>query len=203
MSENRLPQDEPTDIPDENTIEYITKRAAKRAAEIYKARIEHNREMSALPKEDQEKLRDLAAEAARRERDPEAIEASRQLLNQSQLNLGHEPHHYNRKGELIGLGDWAVLMEDPTYIQILDDYIEGTRVSTVWMGIDLSFNRSRPPLIFETMIFSDVPELDGLQWRFATEEGARAGHVIITAAVRETLEHKTPFSDPLRDDEIE
>lgn len=46
-------------------------------------------------------------------------------------------------------------------------------VSTVFLGLDHSFGRSRP-LLYETMIFGGP--LSDEQWRYATEKEARAGH---------------------------
>jgi hypothetical protein len=46
-------------------------------------------------------------------------------------------------------------------------------VSTVFMGTDLGFGMG-PPLLFETMVFGGV--LDSAIGRYATLEGARAGH---------------------------
>jgi hypothetical protein len=48
-------------------------------------------------------------------------------------------------------------------------------VSTVFLGIDHSFNRDGPPLLFETMVFGG--HLDQQMDRYATLEEAEAGHV--------------------------
>lgn len=54
-----------------------------------------------------------------------------------------------------------------------DAYQQTCWVSTVFIGIDMSFGEG-PPLIYETMIFGD--QLNEEQWRWSTEEDARAGH---------------------------
>jgi hypothetical protein len=54
------------------------------------------------------------------------------------------------------------------------------------MGIDHNFTDQGPPLIFETMVFGG--EYDGYQWRWATLEGAEAGHEQAVAFVKEHLE---------------
>lgn len=58
--------------------------------------------------------------------------------------------------------------------QIADDYVGDTRVSTVFLGLDHSFGRGGPPLVFETMIFGGG--LSDREWRYATYEEAEAGH---------------------------
>lgn len=65
-------------------------------------------------------------------------------------------------------------------------------VSTVWMGLDHAFpfleDPNHIPLIFETMIFSDDSgEIDGKQWRHATEKGALDAHKRIVSQVKEFL----------------
>lgn len=55
-------------------------------------------------------------------------------------------------------------------------------VSTVWLALDHSFGVG-PPLIFETMIFGG--DHSGLQWRYATEEEAAAGHERVVEALRD------------------
>lgn len=49
---------------------------------------------------------------------------------------------------------------------------DGTEVSTVFMGVDLSWGRGKPQL-FETMTFSDGPSIIA---RYATWEEAEHGH---------------------------
>ena len=43
-------------------------------------------------------------------------------------------------------------------VTILDD---GTRVSTVFLGIDHNFGGDGPPLLFETMVFPPEPDYGG------------------------------------------
>ena len=62
-------------------------------------------------------------------------------------------------------------------------------VSTVFLGIDHSFGRDGPPIVFETMVFKygdwdsgDLQEND--IDRYATIEDARAGHKAMVAKWR-------------------
>jgi hypothetical protein len=57
---------------------------------------------------------------------------------------------------------------------VKDTTIEGVRVSTVFLGIDHSFNNSRKPILFETMIFGG--EHDGYQDRCSTWDEAVVNH---------------------------
>ena len=65
---------------------------------------------------------------------------------------------------------------------IRQDEIDGVQVSTVFLGIDHSFN-SGTPILYETMIFGG--EYDEWQRRYCTEEEATAGHIEACRMVRE------------------
>lgn len=97
------------------------------------------------------------------------------------------PMHYDRQGVPIGLGDFAMLMSDPSYRIVAQTNIDVARVSTIWLGIDHRFMQSGPPILFETMIFGYEFELDGYQHRYTTEEEARTGHDVIVAQVETQL----------------
>ena len=64
--------------------------------------------------------------------------------------------------------------------------IGDVRVSTVFLGLDLSYGDG-PPILFETMVFG-LPDEDEPQERYATWEEAEAGHERMVAWVRETME---------------
>ncbi len=71
---------------------------------------------------------------------------------------------------------WAKLFEDQEYKRVGSDTFDyETHVSTVWLWLDHSF-WEWPPLIFETMIFSKLNELDEYQVRYSTLEEAKAWH---------------------------
>jgi len=91
--------------------------------------------------------------------------------------------YYNREGEPIDMDEWTRLSGGPgmdgDYRRIDSTYLmagmETRWVSTVWLGLDHGFGMGGPPVIFETMIF-DQAGTDYGQWRYSTEDQARAGH---------------------------
>lgn len=90
------------------------------------------------------------------------------------------PMHYDRSGQPISLRRWATLMEDRAYKTIAKTWVGAYEVSTVWLGIDMSFGwmgRDGHPLQFETMVFSrGGPARDLEQERYTSEADARLGH---------------------------
>ena len=56
----------------------------------------------------------------------------------------------------------------------------GVEVSTVFLGIDHQFGDG-PPLLFETMLFSDYDEKE---WRYSTWDEAVAGHERVVAELK-------------------
>jgi len=85
---------------------------------------------------------------------------------------------YDIDGNVIkgGVLEWGKLLEDTDYRSLGFDEQDGVTVSTVWLGLNHGPKRgpNGNPLIFETMIFGG--DLSGCQERYATKEGARAGH---------------------------
>lgn len=84
---------------------------------------------------------------------------------------------YNRAGQPIGHDEWAKLYEDKRNRRVaVSDYPQhSTRVSTVWVGIDVT--GERPPLIYESMVFGGTHDNLRLQW--PTEQMARDGHTLL------------------------
>lgn len=93
--------------------------------------------------------------------------------------------HFNKKVELISTKEWVRLNGDQDYkfveqaVLPSQDGKPPIMVSTIWVGIDMSYGFGGPPLIFETGVFhvkggSIGAELD--MHRYATEEQALAGH---------------------------
>ena len=62
------------------------------------------------------------------------------------------------------------------------------RVSTVFLGLDYQFGEG-PPVLWETMVFSSHPDLDGYQVRCAgTAEQAEAMHNEVLAHVKTQIQ---------------
>jgi hypothetical protein len=59
--------------------------------------------------------------------------------------------------------------------------ISGGMVSTVFLGLDHGFTISRPPLLWETMVFPNGSWLDEFCQRYASYDDAVEGHAAIVA----------------------
>ena len=95
---------------------------------------------------------------------------------------------YDRAGQPITMDQYAALMqanEDPRRVAL--DTVGDIRLSTVWLGINHAYG-SGPPIIFESMTFTDEGDdphgWDTFCWRYATEAQALAGHDAILAVLR-------------------
>jgi hypothetical protein len=78
---------------------------------------------------------------------------------------------------------FADLHEDVTYKVVARDRVGPALVSTIWLGIDLSFGTARRPVIFETMVFGGPQE--GWTDRWSTEDCARTGHMDVVETLLE------------------
>lgn len=77
----------------------------------------------------------------------------------------------------MDLMEWGMKLEDLEYKVVARDELEsGVVISTVWLGLDHQWGDG-PPLIFETMVFGGPNDQD--QYRYSTEDEARAGHAEI------------------------
>ena len=88
------------------------------------------------------------------------------MLRHYILNDDHEPV----AAELM---EWARWFETATRTVAHDELDDGTRVSTVFLGLDYGFGEG-PPVLWETMIFGG--EHDDDQWRYTSRESALEGH---------------------------
>ena len=85
----------------------------------------------------------------------------------------------------VGLHEWAEWYDKScrTKVRVVaKEEIEGSRVSTVFLGLDHNFFEEGPPLLFETMVF-DGP-LDQEMDRYSTWEEAETGHDVMCKRVR-------------------
>ncbi len=91
---------------------------------------------------------------------------------------------YDKQGNEIGLRDWVRLIDRSiAYRHVAEDMIGDVRISTVWLGVNMEI--FGPPVIFETMTFSEtIKQWDRQLIRYSTEEEALAGHEAICAEVR-------------------
>lgn len=88
--------------------------------------------------------------------------------------------YFDIAGLPMSIEYWAIMMEDIEY-RTVGRWEDGELlISTVWLGLDLSFGRG-DPLIFETMVFGAKDEI--VQRRYHTFEEARRGHIETVHAV--------------------
>ena len=92
------------------------------------------------------------------------------------------PRYFDREGNPMELLDWARLCEDYDYKIVKQEEVGKYFVSTVWVGLNMSFWREAAIKIFETMIFlrdddeKSIDEIKGYQDRYSTEAEALEGH---------------------------
>lgn len=88
--------------------------------------------------------------------------------------------YYDREGRLITQDQWFGYMEGESYKRVALTETKGWYISTVWLGLSHQFGEG-PPLIFETMVFTDdsAKADDLLCARYSTEEEAKQGHEVV------------------------
>lgn len=85
--------------------------------------------------------------------------------------------YYDKEGNPMTTAEWVNAFEDREFKQVALTTIGPYRVSTVWLGLDHRFSGNGPPLIFETMTFTDDNDnLGNRVWRYSTITKARMGH---------------------------
>ena len=92
-----------------------------------------------------------------------------------------EPHQTT---DIMVWGQWMEHANRKLALDVIDD----VRISTVFLGLDHSFGREGPPMLWETMTFAPlIHELDGKQARYRSREAALKGHADMVALVHRTL----------------
>lgn len=84
---------------------------------------------------------------------------------------------YNKEGKIIPIEEAVKLLEDKEYKIIKQETLpNGKWVSTVWLGLDHSFEEGEP-LIFETVCFESKGNYSEIDMdRYSTLEEAIKGH---------------------------
>lgn len=100
------------------------------------------------------------------------------------------PNYYDKKGKPLELMEWTRLFEDdsdPPYRQVAETTLpDGKWISTVWLGFNHRFGDGAP-LIFETMVFRSIDNLDELDGtRYSTLAEAEAGHISMISKWRQS-----------------
>src|ERR1700684_1996349 len=86
----------------------------------------------------------------------------------------------NKNAIPCSLEEWSKQREEmrkSNTKHVASDEINGKWVSTVWLGVNHSFLRKEPPLIFETMIHNiEKDEWEDYEERYSTWKEAEEGH---------------------------
>ena len=89
------------------------------------------------------------------------------------------------------LEKWSEWFQTADHRRVALDRIGTRLISTVFLGVDHNFARLSgdpgPPILFETMIFTDGSGYEDYQERYATWEQAQAGHAAAVAHVKSQL----------------
>ena len=102
--------------------------------------------------------------------------------------------YYDKQGNPLELMEWANLYEESRdYGRVGQTTVGKTTVSTIWIGLDMGLSRwAGPPLIFETMMFTE-DGVEDFQARYATLEQAQAGHANTVKALENG---RDPYDEP-------
>lgn len=82
--------------------------------------------------------------------------------------------YYDPDGNEMTLDDWVKSFEDPTLKLVAQTKIGPFFISTVWLGCDHAWFGG-PPLIFETMVFSEEDKTLDMD-RYTSKREAWEGH---------------------------
>ena len=96
--------------------------------------------------------------------------------------IDNPPLYYDRTGKPISLRAWVDAWDQPEYRQVEEDFIDGARVSTMWMGTDHSFGHAPKPIIFGSAIFRAGKMVEEIET--ATEFEARIAHQVLCRKLR-------------------
>ena len=93
----------------------------------------------------------------------------------------------------LDLIEWARQFDGKSRRVAFTQIAPGIRVSTVFLALDHSFG-SGPPLLFETMSFTDYGETE--QWRYPTWDDAAAGHESAVRRMRAKSTNRDSLKEP-------
>lgn len=84
---------------------------------------------------------------------------------------------YGMDGQPISMEEWDRLCQTDQKFVSRTDLPGGVFVSTVLLGVDHSFGFGTRPVIFETMVFESIENMEGLDCqRYCTKTEAELGH---------------------------
>lgn len=90
----------------------------------------------------------------------------------------------DKEGVEIPVEEAERLLTDLDYRRVALYEKDGYTVSTVWLGLDHNLSDEGPPMIFETMVFTEHPNFFGSDtWRWSTLAEAEAGHEMVVGLI--------------------
>ena len=96
--------------------------------------------------------------------------------------------HYKLEGKIpveCTVTEWAEWYETNDR-RVGKHEVGNCRISTVFLGIEHGFDEHGTPILFETIVFSDLgDDLDDWQFRYTTYEQAETGHAATVEALEE------------------
>jgi hypothetical protein len=105
----------------------------------------------------------------------------------------------NEKGEVVPEPDivkWGMWFETHTQDRIVkQEWVENVRISTVFLGLDHRWGPIGPPILWETMTFSNRKDWDNEMSRCSgNREQAEAMHEEMVERVKERNRHRPGFT---------
>ena len=90
---------------------------------------------------------------------------------------------------LKNLFEWALWFEHNVNHRIvgMTQITSEVYVSTVFLGVDHSWDDNGPPVLFETMIFGGPEEIDREMWRYTSWDDAEVGHKMAVKKARKAM----------------
>lgn len=91
---------------------------------------------------------------------------------------------------------WAVWFQFADR-HVAQTQVKGLKVSTVFLGINHQFQPDESPLLFETMVFSELSDVLDIQVRYSTWEEAITGHKEIVDRLTSSLPSMETTQEPV------
>lgn len=106
-----------------------------------------------------------------------------------QLLEGVDGSFFDKEGKAISFFEWLMYRDYPEYCRVALDAVGPFEISTVWLGLNHSHREDQPPLIFETMLFTDDAHDECHRW--SSLEAAQQGHAQLVEKLKELCSNKT------------
>lgn len=154
-----------------------------------------------MPKRRIKKLTDVKI---RKEREEKALRVARKLAKKKIIDAAKSAPKKHKRGrtvpkshnELFYILDGKTPIPCPDHVAwsewygnidnsiIVQNTLDDIRVSTVFLGVDRNMSVQGPPLLFETMVFSNSEKYSHIQRRYSSFDEAVTGHNQIWFAIQ-------------------